>query len=244
MTRIIFISIFCLSQLNTLYSQPIDTSYTIEGLVFDTYFKNPITGANVLLRNTSLGTTTDTRGHYLITNLRPDSFLVEVRFIGYQGVKLPIVLSPDNRRVYIYCGLTTDFNLEMSNYQSVLPRWNEIDAEKYFTFYLPDGFQKVKGITGIDSYVEEYYSENIQVGFDYGYGIDMDRDTLDFHRVKTIVACKLAWLSLFEAVQTKSEWKYRARLDFSSPRLTLWAKYKRERDKETVLRILHSIKFE
>ncbi len=54
--------------------------------------------------------------------------------------------------------------------------WNKIDASGAFAFCLPGDMQKQPG-TGIDSYAEEYWNQQIHFSFDYG----MYSDSLEYY---------------------------------------------------------------
>ena len=70
-----FILISCLSS---------QTTGKISGKVTDLKTKEPIVGANVMLLNTSIGTSTDNEGNYYLINLSPKNYDVTVSVIGYK----------------------------------------------------------------------------------------------------------------------------------------------------------------
>lgn len=55
----------------------------IEGYITDTENGKPLTGANVIVRDTQLGTATDEDGYFRILDLSPGEHVLEVRMIGY-----------------------------------------------------------------------------------------------------------------------------------------------------------------
>ncbi len=66
-----------------LFSQEV----SIRGTVVDE-FGYPLTGAEVILVGTSLGTQTDIDGIYVINRITPGSYNLSVRFLGYESQTL------------------------------------------------------------------------------------------------------------------------------------------------------------
>lgn len=57
---------------------------TIEGKIFDEVTKEPLLYANVMLKSTSLGTTSDAKGYFLIEKVPPGEYTLVVSIIGYK----------------------------------------------------------------------------------------------------------------------------------------------------------------
>lgn len=66
------------------YSIFAQTSGKLTGKVTDPKGE-PLIGANILVRGTSMGTTTDLDGYYTFLNLRTGTYSVEFRYVGYQS---------------------------------------------------------------------------------------------------------------------------------------------------------------
>jgi hypothetical protein len=66
-------------------------------------------GASVLLKNTRTGITTNTEGRFLLRNLLPGEYVVEVSFAGYKADSRKIVIAPGETR-------TEDFRLKLAPY--------------------------------------------------------------------------------------------------------------------------------
>ncbi len=62
----------------------------IEGHVWDAQTKNPLPGANVMLKGTSLGASTDLDGRYVIHNVPPGRYIVRAAYIGYRNKEVSI----------------------------------------------------------------------------------------------------------------------------------------------------------
>jgi len=71
---------FCLL-LITLY--PIFAE-NIKGLVFDENDNSPMVGANVLLTDLEIGTTTNTNGEFIFTNIDDGVYNLQISVIGYE----------------------------------------------------------------------------------------------------------------------------------------------------------------
>lgn len=80
---------------------------TISGTVKDEY-QNPLTGANIYLKGTYSGVTSDTSGHFSFTTTRRDTVVMVVAFIGYETIEKTII--PDKKNI------TLEFSMaEVSN---------------------------------------------------------------------------------------------------------------------------------
>lgn len=78
----------------------------ISGKVTDANTGEPLPGANVFIVGTAMGAATDQNGHYVIENVPPGRYTVQVSFIGYQ---------PASRTVRVTSGaeVTVNFGLRM-----------------------------------------------------------------------------------------------------------------------------------
>jgi len=56
---------------------------TIKGKVTDAATKEPLVGASVSLRGTTLGANSDSKGNYEISNVKPGKYTVAVSYVGY-----------------------------------------------------------------------------------------------------------------------------------------------------------------
>jgi iron complex outermembrane receptor protein len=54
--------------------------------------KEPLAGANIVLKNSTIGTASDKDGFFVIKNLKPQSYIVKISFIGYktENIKLDV----------------------------------------------------------------------------------------------------------------------------------------------------------
>jgi iron complex outermembrane receptor protein len=67
---------------------------------------NPLTGANVIVKNTFLGTVTDHQGKFSINSLKAGKYTLQVSFMGFKPVEKPVSLNNN---------LTIDIELESSS---------------------------------------------------------------------------------------------------------------------------------
>ncbi|RMB58587.1 TonB-dependent receptor [Dokdonia sinensis] len=66
----------------------------------------PLPFANILIKGTSKGTTSDFDGNYIINNVEPGTYTIEFSFVGYQSV--------EKTNIVVTAGNTTVVNQEMS----------------------------------------------------------------------------------------------------------------------------------
>lgn len=62
------------------------TKGKIAGKVMDANTKQPLFGANVVIKGTAMGAITDNNGEYFIINIHPGTYAVAFSFIGYESV--------------------------------------------------------------------------------------------------------------------------------------------------------------
>lgn len=87
------------------------TTGKISGYVTDAGTGEPLAGANVLIRNTSLGAATNAEGFYVILNIPPGEYEVVSSYIGYATVQQAEV------RVRIDLTTLLDFEMRVQAYQ-------------------------------------------------------------------------------------------------------------------------------
>ena len=59
----------------------------IEGTVTDAKTGDPLPGVNIILKGTYYGAASDFNGKYIISNISPGIYTVEVSFIGYKTMQ-------------------------------------------------------------------------------------------------------------------------------------------------------------
>ena len=85
--------IFTLSNAFDAYSQK--TGYAkIKGNVTDSLTGEKLFGASVGIIGTSLGAATNVDGEYTISNIKPGTYTIMIRYIGYKGIEFNVQLKP------------------------------------------------------------------------------------------------------------------------------------------------------
>ncbi|MBD3226287.1 MAG: TonB-dependent receptor plug domain-containing protein [Caldithrix sp.] len=77
----------------------------IGGKVIDKSTLKPLAGANVSVQATQRGASTDADGHFIIKNLEPGSYNIEVHYLGYAPVKKNNVIVNPNRTTVLEVAL-------------------------------------------------------------------------------------------------------------------------------------------
>ena len=75
--------------INVLLSQ----SATVKGIIKDSGTQKPLVGANVFIKETSLGTATIDNGSYKISNVNPGTYILKATYIGYESKEMDITVS-------------------------------------------------------------------------------------------------------------------------------------------------------
>lgn len=89
----------------TLFSVAQNTG-TVSGLLTDKEYNNePLAFANVLIKGTTTGTTSDFDGNYTFTDLDAGNYILQFSFVGYETQELPITVT---------AGSTTKLNVAMN----------------------------------------------------------------------------------------------------------------------------------
>ncbi|MCH8558281.1 MAG: TonB-dependent receptor [Balneolia bacterium] len=101
-TKLLFAIFVVLFAADALYAQ----AGRITGTVTDARDGEPIIGAQVIIAGTTQGTTTDFDGNYRILNVRPGTYTLEFRYIGYATQIVEDVL--------VRTDLNTEVNMQMS----------------------------------------------------------------------------------------------------------------------------------
>ena len=68
---------------------------TITGIITDSAIGDVLPGANVFIKGTNLGSATNLRGEFIITNIPPGKHQLEVRYIGYKNEIVDITVRSD-----------------------------------------------------------------------------------------------------------------------------------------------------
>lgn len=83
------LSIIALLLINT---QILFAQNSISGII-KTETNDPLTGANIIVKNSTLGTASDANGNYKITELKNGEYIIRVSFFGYETIEKQVVLN-------------------------------------------------------------------------------------------------------------------------------------------------------
>ncbi len=72
---------------------------TLSGTVSDSASGEPLIGVNVFLENSTLGAATNSNGIFVIAGIPPGRYTVVFQYIGFRPRKMPIRLSPGEKKV-------------------------------------------------------------------------------------------------------------------------------------------------
>ena len=85
-----------------LTSQTTIAQNIISGKITDNN-NNSLTGANIIIKNTTIGTASDVDGNYKLANLKNGEYIIRVSFFGYETIEKPLALNGQN--------ITMDFEM-------------------------------------------------------------------------------------------------------------------------------------
>ena len=99
-SKLFFFALFFASSLQS------QTTGKISGSIIDADTNDPLIAANVIVRDTNLGSATDVDGYYSIVNIKPGLYTVVVDMIGYKQLVLENVRVSVNRTTTIDASLS------------------------------------------------------------------------------------------------------------------------------------------
>jgi hypothetical protein len=81
----------------------------IHGIVIDKLSQNPIYGATVKLKNSENQTITDMKGSYILTDILPDRYEIQVSIAGYKEIIIPNVIITSGKEVILDITMEDDY---------------------------------------------------------------------------------------------------------------------------------------
>jgi len=97
-----FIIVICVAATGGVYAQ--GQFGTIQGKVTEAATGNPLTGANVYIQDTRMGSVTDSDGFFEIVRVPPGNYALQISFVGYKA---------EERTVTIGAGQSVTVNVEL-----------------------------------------------------------------------------------------------------------------------------------
>ncbi len=104
MIRFIYTILITLLFLGNIYTAK--SQNTISGTIEDNNH-NPLAGANISIKNTTLGTASGPHGNYLLGKLKEGNYIVRVSFFGYESIERPVTISGKNSKENFILNKTT-----------------------------------------------------------------------------------------------------------------------------------------
>jgi hypothetical protein len=77
------------------------TSSALKGIIMDREEKKPLPHANIFLKNTKKGSTSDSTGFFILTDVADNSDTLLIHYIGYASKEIPTSLFHDGRLIQI-----------------------------------------------------------------------------------------------------------------------------------------------
>ena len=72
---------------------------TVSGVITDTEYNNePFPFANVLIKGTTIGTSTDDNGKYSLS-VKPGNYVLEIGYLGYETKEIPFTIKAGEKKV-------------------------------------------------------------------------------------------------------------------------------------------------
>ena len=75
---------------------------TVSGVILDKEYNNePLPFANVVIKGTTIGTSTDDKGKYTLS-VKPGSYVLEIGYLGYETKQIPFTIKAGEKKVIDY----------------------------------------------------------------------------------------------------------------------------------------------
>jgi hypothetical protein len=82
----------------------------IRGIVIDKLTQTPIIGATVQINNSENKAITDEKGNYILTDIAPDRYDINVSFVGYNEIVIPNVIVTSGKEVILDITMEDEYN--------------------------------------------------------------------------------------------------------------------------------------
>ena len=64
-------------------TQSLAANFDVWGIIKDKKNNNPLPGANIMIKGTSIGTSSNEEGYYILRDLKVGNYVIQVSYIGY-----------------------------------------------------------------------------------------------------------------------------------------------------------------
>lgn len=97
-TKSIALFVFCLFCYTQIFAQDKEM-HKIEGKIFDANLLNPIEGANVKIKDYTIGCTSDSKGYFSLFTPSKDYVILEISCMGYQRVEKKVMFKDKQKAI-------------------------------------------------------------------------------------------------------------------------------------------------
>ncbi len=172
--HILFYIVIFVTTLN-LFAEPPFKHGTLKGIVVNSETNHPIAGANVMIANTSIGTSTNLRGHFKIRHVPTGEITLKVSMIGFKTV---------TRKVNITHRRCSKVKIKMS--QTLLKMGSVVVTGTGTPHTIEDAPVKTKLISRLD--IEQSKSSNVAEALMFQPGVNVTNDcqNCNFTQVKIL----------------------------------------------------------
>jgi len=226
-----------------LIAQNSDSLYTITGRVFYSQENVPIVGANIVVQGAMLATSADADGKFIILNVPRSKNILDVNYIGVRPASIEIDIDESIDKVFVLIGLNRDndfidFPKTLKIDEDKTSKWKTIKPRSLFTFKLPKALKKDK-----HNY-RRYYSEMMEVIFDYGGRVRYKPEMKEFYKTYWIIGCRVAEVVNYKTEDNDNGTVYHMSAYFGQwNKFDIWINYKNKEDRKAAENIIASIKF-
>lgn len=122
MAVMILVSITCFSQTGT-----------IKGFIYDHSNGEPIIFTNVVIKNTTIGASSDVNGYFVINKIKKGKYTLEIQCIGYQDTSINVTVVPDDiisLRVELYPQAKTLSVVEVQGQKEIARTESQVSIKK------------------------------------------------------------------------------------------------------------------
>ena len=167
--------IILLILLSTFISNLIAQNAVVSGSVTDASTGSPLYQANVVLFNKNVGTTTDIKGNFKLTNVIEGTYILKVTFMGYQSFEKKIDIKNNAKNI---------FKIELKD-SVIVSKEYQVTAKKEKN--LLEQPNRISLISAKE--IDLAPVQNISEIFDYTTGVSSS-NTLSIFSSKTIVTLR------------------------------------------------------
>lgn len=87
-----------------------NNTQNIRGVVTDKLSQTPLIGVAIQISSLQKGTTTDTLGKYILSNIPPDRYEIKVSYLGYKGITISNIVVSSGKEVILDIALEEAFS--------------------------------------------------------------------------------------------------------------------------------------